>query len=50
MRSHFGLKIFSKTLTESITLMQKWGKKHEKSGDYKRNWKWQMRGYTTYPK
>ena len=24
--SHFGLKIFSKTLTESITLTQKWGK------------------------
>ena len=33
MYSHFGLKIFSKTLTESITLMQKWGKNtHEKSG------------------
>ena len=26
MCSHFGLKIFSKTLTESITLTQKWEK------------------------
>ena len=48
--SHIGLKIFSKTLTESITLTQKWGKTHEKSGDWKRNRKWQMRGYTIYPK
>ena len=29
--SHFGLKIFSKTLTESFTLTQKWGKKHTKN-------------------
>ena len=29
--SHFGLKIFSKTLTESITLMQKWAKKNTKN-------------------
>ena len=31
MCSHFGLKIFSKTLTESITLTQKWGGKNTKN-------------------
>ena len=29
--SHFGLKIFSKTLSESITLTQKWRKKNTKN-------------------
>ena len=31
MCSHFSLKIFSKTLTESITLTQKWGEKNKKN-------------------
>ena len=31
MCSHFGLKIFSKTLTEPITLTQKWAKKTTKN-------------------
>ena len=31
MCSHFSLNIFSKTLTESITLTQKWGEKITKN-------------------
>ena len=48
--SHFGLKIFSKTLTESITLTQKWGKNTKNRVIESETGSGKMRSYTIYSK